>query len=166
MGAFQCETPGEVFKQGKGHCRGYPVNEATMNGMAKNVKGIKSVSVLFGLQYFDPVVAVVPEYIHSVLLGTTKKLLTFWFGKASSKKSYYLGRNIQEIDKRLINMKPPNQITRLPRKLEGNLWHLKASELQHWRLYYSIPSVQSCLLEEYLLLVYGIYLLLADSLTN
>ena len=47
MGAFQCETPGEVFKQGKGHCRGYPVNEAAMNGMAKNVKGIKSVSVLF-----------------------------------------------------------------------------------------------------------------------
>ena len=42
MGAFQCETPGEVFKQGKGHCRGYPVNEATMNGMAKNVKGINS----------------------------------------------------------------------------------------------------------------------------
>jgi len=67
-------------------------------------------------------------------------------------------------------MKPSNQITRLPRKLEGNLSHLKASELQHWLLYYSIPSVQSFLPEEYLdnlcFLVNGIYLLLADSLTN
>ena len=183
-GCISCETPGEVFKQSKGHCRGYPVNEGTprsadsilanaedaMNGMAKNVKGIKSVSVLFGLQYFDPVVAVVPEYMHGVLLGTTKTLLTLWFGKASSKKVYYLGRNIQEIDKILLNMKPSNQITRLPRKLEGNLSHLKASELQHWLLYYSIPSVQSFLPEEYLdnlcFLVNGIYLLLADSLTN
>ena len=102
--------------------------EYAMNGMAKNVKGIKGVFVLFGLQYFDPVVAVVPEYMHGKLLGTTKKRLTLWFGRASSKKSYFLGRNIQEIDKRLINM---SMITHLPRKLEGNLSHLKASYLQH-----------------------------------
>ena len=47
-------------------------------------------------------------------------------------------------------MKPPNQITRLPRKLEGNLSNLKASELQH----------NICFL------VNDIYLLLADSSTN
>ena len=54
--------------------------EYAMNGMVKNVKGIKGVSVLFGLQYFDPVAAVVPEYMHGVLLGTTKKRLTLEFG--------------------------------------------------------------------------------------
>ena len=105
IGAFHMKHQNKFLNRVKALCRGYPVNEATprsadsifanaqdaMNGMAKNVKGIKGVSVLFRLQYFDPVVAVVPEYMHGVLLGTTKKLLTLWFGNVSSKKAYYFG---------------------------------------------------------------------------
>lgn len=67
-------------------------------------------------------------------------------------------------------MKPTDQISRLPRKVEKNLHHFKASELQMWLLYYSIPSLMNFLPHEYLhhlgLLVEGSYLLLSDKITN
>ncbi|KAH3784411.1 uncharacterized protein LOC127841683 [Dreissena polymorpha] len=184
-GCITCEEPGQVYKQGKGHCRGYPLNDTpttmrTVDTVLSNaeealnknspVKGIKSTSVLFGILYLDLVTACVPDYMHGVLLGTTKKLLSLWMGKANSKEDFYLGNHVKEIDRRLLAMKPVDAFTRLPRRLEGNLSHWKASELQHWLLFYSIPCVHGLLKPRYLdnlcFLVEGIYLLLGDSITE
>ncbi|KAH3702687.1 hypothetical protein DPMN_077713 [Dreissena polymorpha] len=62
--------------------------------------------------------ALVPEYMHGVLLGTTKKLLSLWFQKSFSKEIFYLGKHVAEIDRRLLGMKPTDQMSRLPRKIE------------------------------------------------
>ncbi|KAH3894571.1 hypothetical protein DPMN_018728 [Dreissena polymorpha] len=184
-GCVTCEDPGRMYKQGKGHCRGFPLNDSPLalrspdtvlsnaeEAMNTNVsvKGIKSVSVLFGIQYLDPIVACVPDYMHGVLLGTTKKLLSLWLNKASAKEAYYLGNDVKEIDRRLLQMKPVDSITRLPRRLEGNMSHWKASEFQHWLLFYSVPCVNGLLKKEYMdnlgFLVDGIYLLLGDAITE
>ncbi|KAH3836318.1 hypothetical protein DPMN_109688 [Dreissena polymorpha] len=107
-GCVMCEDPGRVYQQGKGHCRAFPLNDSPLalrspdtvvsNAVeASNtnsiVKGIKSVSVLFGIQYLDPIVACVPDYMHGLLLETTKKLLSLWLN--SSKEAYYLGNEVK-----------------------------------------------------------------------
>ena len=42
-------------------------------------------------------------------------------------KPYHLGKKIQDVVVRLMKMKSTNDMTRMPRKLEANLSHLKVS---------------------------------------
>jgi len=53
--------------------------------------------------------------------------------------------------------------------LEGSRAYFKASELQAWLLYYSVPSLIDILPERYLqhfaCLVEGVYILLGDNIT-
>ena len=182
-----CEVQGSVFEQGKGHCKAFPFEtdipkrtvESILNNAENNlnnssttshVKGIKGVSVLLGIDNFDPVSSLVPEYMHGVLLGTAKKLLTLWFKKSSSKEPFYLGRCVADIDRRLINIKPTDHMSRLPRKIDNTVSHWKASELQHWLLFYSVPCLDGFLPGPYMdnlcYLVQGIYLLLGEQLTE
>lgn len=186
FGCLTCEEPGTVCKQGKGHCRGYPyphVNppakrstESVLNSAEEALQsgkvssGIKDVSVLFGLPYFDPIKGLVPDYMHGVLLGTTKKLLQLWFSPSSSKQPYHLGHMVKEVDKRLSAMKPTDEITRMPRNLETSLQHMKASELQNWLLHYSVPCLDGIMENKYMenlcYLVEGVYILLGDSISQ
>ncbi|KAH3864945.1 hypothetical protein DPMN_027978 [Dreissena polymorpha] len=79
-----CDNPGKVFKQGKGHCRALPLLKAPTRTSSsillnaeealktsKHVKGVKSSSVLFDIDNFEPEKTLDPEYMHGVLLGTT-----------------------------------------------------------------------------------------------
>ena len=186
FGCLSCEEPGTVCKQGKGHARGYPLRQdkpapnRTVSSVLTNAEealesgkaclGIKDVSVLFGLPYFDPIKGLVPDYMHGVLLGTTKKLLQLWFSSSSAKEPYHLGKKIQDVDVRLMKMKPTNDMTRMPRKLESNLSHLKASELQNWLLHFSVPCLDGimelCYMENLCFLVEGIHILLGDTITQ
>ena len=61
-------------------------------------------------------------------------------------------------------MKPPDFIQRLPRQLETSRAYFKASDLQAWLAYYSIPYLIDILPQQYLehfaCLGEGIYILL------
>ena len=181
FGCLTCEEPGEVVRQGKGHARVYPFrrnkpdsrtsagilqNGAKALEEKKNVKGIKSISTLHGMEWFDVVIGLPPDYMHGILLGVTKTLLKLHVSSRYSSQPFSIGKFIKEIDKRLTNMKPTDQIPRMPRKLEKHLHHFKANELQMWLLYYSIPSLLEYLqppyLDHFALLVEGIYILLSD----
>ena len=65
-------------------------------------------------------------------------------------------------------MRPPYSIQRLPRQLETSRAYFKASELQAWFLYYSVPCLIDILPQKYLehfaRLVEGIYILLGTIL--
>ncbi|XP_048239798.1 uncharacterized protein LOC125373034 [Haliotis rufescens] len=65
---------------------------------------------------------------------------------------------------RLKNICPPDYVDRLPRDLEKNYNHLKATELQAWLLFYSIPCLNGLLdtvyLEHFAHLFEGIHILL------
>lgn len=98
-------------------------------------KGIKGVSLLLGLDWYDMVYGMVADYMHGLLLGVTKKNPSLMFSLSNSSKPYFVRKNIKSADKILKNMKPNDQISRLPRKLEKNLHYFKASELQMWLLY-------------------------------
>jgi hypothetical protein len=83
--------------------------------------------------------------MHGVLLGTTKKFLSLWFNKKSSKKAYFLGKNTRDINNRLI---ATNALSRLLRKVE-TVAHWKALELENWLLFYAVPCLKGLLPEQY-----------------
>ena len=100
----------------------------------KNEKGIKGVSALFGMSWFNVVKGMVPDYMHGVLLGVTKKVLTLLLS-SDKEQPFHVGNKITEIDRRLLAMKPNDEILRLPRALNDHFHQYKAAELQNWLLY-------------------------------
>ena len=181
-----CEEPGLTVKQGKGHAKCYPYRnvESRYSGRShenviinmntgsdkKRSKGFKGTSELVNLQNYNIVDGTVPDYMHDVLLGITKTLLSQWFSPSESQKEHFIGKHIKIISKRIKNIKPPVTIERLPRNLEKHYQHFKATELQSWLLYYSIPCVKGFLGDEYMenlaCLANAVYILLGDEITQ
>lgn len=142
---------------------------AVENNTRTRVKGFHDVTPLAKLPWFDLVLGIVPDYMHGVLLGVTKQLLNLWLSPSRYKKPWFIGNKAKAIDKRLKDMKPPDFIQRLPRELETSRAYFKASELQAWLLYYSVPCLIDILpqryLEHFACLVEGVYIVLGDNIT-
>ena len=186
QGCISCEEPGEVVSSGKGHARSYPyrpkddkyssrtsdtVEDAMSRGSDnQRVKGFKGITGLVTLNYLDLEDSIVPDYMHGVLLGATKGLMNNWFSPTKSGKEYFIGKHLKAISQRLKSIKPPNHIERLPCDLEKNYNNLKATELQSWLLFYSIPCLINILPDKFLshfsLLSEGVYILLGDSINQ
>ena len=56
--------------------------------------------------------------MHGILLGVCKELLKLWLDSKCSGEDWYCGSLIGLIDERLLSIKLPNSITRVPRSLE------------------------------------------------
>lgn len=183
-GCITCKEEGFTTKKGKGHVRCYPFRDPpstsrTSSSVLQNalsavenntrVKGFYDVTPLAKLPWFDLVLGIVPDYMHGVLLGVTKQFLNLWLSPSKFKKPWFIGNKTKAIDKRLKDMKPPDFIQRLPRQLETSRAYFKASELQAWLLYYSVPCLIDILpqryLEHFACLVEGVYILLGDCIT-
>ncbi|XP_034153144.1 uncharacterized protein LOC114840948 isoform X1 [Esox lucius] len=131
--------------------------------------GVKGPSVLSLLPGFDIIEGCVPDYMHSVLLGVTRSITSLWCDSENHQSPWYLGRSIQQIDKLLLKIKPPSNVSRTPRSIkERRYW--KAHEWLMWLLYYSIPILKGILPERYLnhwlKLASGIALLLTTSISS
>ena len=70
------------------------------------------------LKRFDVVDGVAVDYTHGILLGVSKQLLKLWLDSQFSGEDWYCGTLVALIDERLMSIKPPNVITRVPRSLE------------------------------------------------
>ncbi|KAH7940662.1 hypothetical protein HPB49_003364 [Dermacentor silvarum] len=72
-----------------------------------------------------------------------------------------------KIESRLLAIKPPHCVTRLPRPLKDR-GHWKASEWRHWILFYALPCLDGILHPEYWKhlsrLSEGIHILLQEEL--
>lgn len=186
-GCSTCEEPGKTVKQGKGHSRCYPYrkskdryplrdsgdikcNIGPKAAGNKRIKGIIGLTGLASMPWFDVVLGIVPDYMHGVLMGVTKTLLLKWFSPSQSKQPFFVGNHFRAISKRLMTIKPPDYIERLPRDLEKHFAHFKATELQAWLLYYALPCLSGYLPAKYLQhfahLSEGIHLLLKDCITE
>lgn len=58
------------------------------------------------------------DYMHGVLLGVTKMLLKLWFASEHSKEMWYCGTKVELADSKLLQIKPPLNITRTPRSIQ------------------------------------------------
>ncbi|XP_049267770.1 uncharacterized protein LOC125756850 [Rhipicephalus sanguineus] len=134
------------------------------------INGLKGPSALMNLKGLDLVNGYSVEYMHCVLLGVAKQITETILATSNSHQRFYSGSPsaLSQIDARLLSIKPPHCITRLPRSIqERSYW--KASEWRHWLLFYSLPCLSGILIEEYWRhlskLSGGVYILLKDELT-
>ncbi|CAL1672806.1 unnamed protein product [Lasius platythorax] len=98
--------------------------------MQRPVYGVKGPSILTELKYFDCVWGFPVDYMHGIMLGVVRQMWAEWNSPSSP---FYLSRKQRDnVDKRLLNIKPPKEIHRLPRSFkEGKL---KASEWRSWTI--------------------------------
>lgn len=69
------------------------LEEGERNGLP--IEGIKGASVLHG--YLHPVDSVPADYMHCVLEGVTKSLLTFWTRPKYRRQPFSIRRQLNEI---------------------------------------------------------------------
>ncbi|XP_063961852.1 uncharacterized protein LOC129268704 isoform X2 [Lytechinus pictus] len=101
------------------------------------VDGLKGVSVLSFLMYFNIISGFVPDYMHAVCLGVVKKFMHTWLDPVNRNCHYYIGNMKHIINRRIVSLKVSNNISRIPRTLKDiNFW--KASE---WRTFLYISPV-------------------------
>lgn len=182
-GCDWCLHPGMMVEKGGGYMRSYPYDEnkqvARTNEMFKDNAtqaegseppkyGVKGLSLLSILPLFDIVLGFVPEYMHSVLLGVSKQLMSLWLDPVNSNKPWYVGQQISQMDSSLLCLKPPLEITS-PRSLTcRNFW--KASEWRAFLLFYAINVLPGILhpkyLEHYFYLSFSIHILLQESISQ
>ena len=133
-----------------------------------SVYGVKGKSILSS--HIDIAKSVVIDYMHAVLEGVTKSLLSICLDSKFHARRFYLGApsTTKEIDKRLKRIKPPEEFRRSPRSITSyKYW--KASEFRAWLLYYSLPVLSDLLPAEYIhhlsLLVSAMHILLSDTIS-
>lgn len=183
-GCDWCLHPGTMVKKHCGSMRSYPYDEdkqatrsdimfkddarqAEKSSTPKN--GVKGFSLLSLLPMFDIVFGFVPDYMHSVLLGVSRQLVSLWLDPVNSSKRWYIGQHISLLDSRLLRLKPPLEITRSLRSLKCiGFW--KASEWRAFLLFYAITVLPGVLdpifLEHFFHLSFGIHILLQKSISQ
>ncbi|XP_046332208.1 uncharacterized protein LOC124115320 [Haliotis rufescens] len=182
-----CTQKGKNFRTDKGgNVHIFPYVEEDPSGPARTatdsvrnsltassvqpVEGIKGYSFLMNLSSFDYVRSCSVDYMHCVLLGVTKLLLTLWFSSAHAASRFSLLPYVNSVDNLLCSVKPPSNISRLPRSINEHLKYWKAAELRSWLLFYSIPILRGLLpyvyFYHYTCFVEAITLLSMDSISE
>ena len=148
-GAYSCPyclQPGKSADSGKGHthvfqyqsdCPKGPervdVSSAleahehlVNNGKENPVNGVKGISLLMGLKYFDTVEGVGVDYMHGILLGVQKHLLTLWLSPQHSKDKFSVFDKLDAVEECILQLKPPSDIKRAPRSIQDTLKYWKS----------------------------------------
>ncbi|XP_028519461.1 uncharacterized protein LOC114576631 [Exaiptasia diaphana] len=135
----------------------------------KTIFGIKGPAWFSSLRHYDMIRGMGIDYMHGVLLGIMKMLLSLWFDPVHNNEDFSISSKLDEVDERLLSIKPPASITRCPRSLSDRK-HWKASELRSFLLFYSVPCLLNILpklyLEHFVLLSEAIYILLQESISQ
>ncbi|KAG0437206.1 hypothetical protein HPB47_017557 [Ixodes persulcatus] len=164
---YPVQEDGAVAAERTPHTSRRDIEAALQQGQPSH--GVKGPTPLMNAPGLDLVWGVNPDYLHCVLEGVTKQMCESWL--SSTQLECYIGspRTLETIDRRLLQLTPPQWFTRLPRSLvDRPVW--KASEWKWWLLHYAIPCLEGILptkyLEHFCLLVSAIYLLLKDAVED
>jgi len=192
-GAYSCWKCSQTAKVRKGSCNIFPFiqgapkfPERTKESVLKNskeaidkleaglkkfaVNGIKGPSWLCFFLQFHIIDGVGIDYMHGVLLGVQKLLITLWFSVAHKGKEFSVHNKVIEADRRLLSICPTLNITRIQRSIQNCIKYWKASAFCSFLLYFGAPVMISILdnkrLRHYLLLVNALHILLKDGCSD
>ena len=146
------------------------INFAMKATQKQAVVGVKGHSIFAKPLYpFDLVRYFAIDWMHCVYLGVVKYIITLQLSEGNKDKDFYIGSSKACLSHRLLSIKPPDIVGRLPRLLD-HLRHWKATEFKSWLLHYSVVVLCSVINPLYLfhqtLLVGGIGILCSHSIVN
>ena len=128
-------------------------------GMA--IFGIKGHSILMDIPEFDPTVQVPIDFMHCVLLGVVKTLLSFWLSPKYHKQEFYIDNSKRKLlDQKLQSIKTYSECTRKANTIM-DYKTFKANELFNWMFYYSKYCLSGLILKP---IYYRHYVLLIDCM--
>ncbi|XP_049273652.1 uncharacterized protein LOC125759283 [Rhipicephalus sanguineus] len=180
FGCTWCLMRGEHKEGSLRYTMGLPAEARTTSRVKEDMKltatvkdtvnGLKGPTALMNLKGLDLVNGYSVEYMHCVLQGVSRQLTETILSSSNSGQRFYSGApsTLTEIDVRLLSIKPPHCITRLPRSIQERS-HWKASEWRQWLLFYSLPCLAGILHQDYwrhlAKLSDGVHILLQEELT-
>ncbi|KAJ8679136.1 hypothetical protein QAD02_014923 [Eretmocerus hayati] len=180
-GCSICFHPGQIVEVGRGTARVYPfqdcdlrtlkvhqeIFEAMERSQIDRMLGLYGPSMVSTILGEDPIYHFPPEYLHMGPLGSIKAFAESWFDPANREKPFYLGHKLKEFNKRLRAIKPPTELTRVPKEFGKNY---NGNDWKNFALYYSLPCLRGIMKPKYLkhwsLLVYGYHVFLQDQLNH
>lgn len=133
----------------------------------RSVYGVKGTSALSFVYRSVETTAI---DMHDGIIGVARVLNKIHFSEDHHKHPASLFGFLELYDKRLCAIRPPYYIDKIPRSYSshGKVW--KASELKVNLMIYSLPLLQDIMsvfhFEHHMLLVYGLYLLSRNSVTE
>lgn len=126
-----------------------------------DVYGVKGPTVLSNIVY-KYIESTAIDLMHCGFVNLAKKIAWLLFDSDNHDKSFSLRKFVSIINKRMLEISPPNFVPRLPRSID-DIAYWKASELKLFLLVYSLPILVDMMEPVYFKhhrdLVYGIYLL-------
>ncbi|XP_038577357.1 uncharacterized protein LOC119904615 isoform X2 [Micropterus salmoides] len=140
FGCGFCYHKGEMVQKGRGFTRVYPeqivgcdlrhmaetVQLAELvveNGNDQSQRAVKGPSPLILLPSFDIIKGFIPDYMHCFCLGVLCQFVNLWFDPHYANKNFHLTpRQLNELDKGLCKIQPPNEIRRNPRRLSERIY--------------------------------------------
>lgn len=142
------------------------LRQAELIGDRKHVKGVKGPSVLCGIPSVDISKCIVPEYLHSCLLGVCKQVLNIWTKKDGP---WCVKDRISEIDNILKTFKHPSFIHRNLRQLKS-LKYWKASDFYYFMFFEALFCLSGFLpnvyLQHFTLFIMGLFKLIKSCVTE
>ncbi|XP_074115225.1 uncharacterized protein LOC141537919 [Cotesia typhae] len=131
-----------------------------------HVRGVVGESILCTLPLLNLGTCLVPEYMHSVLLGVVKQLFNIYTNKSGP---WSIKNSMSEINDFITNIRPPAYFNRLPRSL-AQITYFKASEYYNLILFYALPALRDYLPQRYLqhllTLIIALFNLLQNEITE
>ena len=107
----------------------------------ENSHGVVGNTLLSNLKYFKPTECTNIDYMHSILEGVLKRFFKFWFDETvreTDQFNFSLKPHMNEIDKRLLNIKVPSFIPATPRSIRDyKMWRVK--EFLIFLIYFMLP---------------------------
>ena len=102
----------------------------------QEVNGIRHPVWLNYIPMYDTVRRMSVDYMHGVCLGVTKLMMKLWFSADTSGQEFNIKAFVKLVDKRITNLRPPLEISRIPRSIENHLTYWKAAEFRTFLLFY------------------------------
>ena len=186
-GCTWCLQEGCVVPRGGGFCRVYPfepdAERRTHDSVVEcartiaeggdgelGVTGASRLLLLPATVQLDIVKSFPVDYMHCVLLGVTRQFHSLWFDSTSSHEVFSIRKCQQEVDSELEKIRPPSDLSRLPRASRATASRWTATEWRNWLLYYSLPLLSgrlpSRLLKHWSLLVAAVFALLSNRVSE
>ena len=78
----------------------YDAHKSKLEGKYSPVCGVKGYSWFMFVPGFDIIKGIGIDYMHCVLLGVTKMLMTLWFDKAHATEDWNVRKRLDEVDRR------------------------------------------------------------------